>query len=208
MIQFPIHPLTVLFYGLALGVLAALLQLVRWSRHRESDSYSLAALSLLGCLDVMSFLGGFSIGPFLILVAAALAIILALSVRTHRRPVGLLALTTILLAIGMWTEAFAVVRQILALGLGLGALVAVIQLARTWPSRGASEFGGWGITLCACLGGVSLLLGLTAGGLWGAVPILAAGLGLALALVSRRDRAALLFIAVASLLLGFGLRVP
>jgi hypothetical protein len=55
---------------------------------------------------------------------------------------------------------------------------------------------------------VSLLLGLTAGGLWGAVPILAAGLGLALALVSRRDRAALLFIAVASLLLGFGLRVP
>jgi hypothetical protein len=156
----------------------------------------------------MAFLGGFSIGPVMILVASPLAIMLVLSVRTHRRPVGLLALTTILLAIGMWTGAFAVVRQILALGLGLGVVVAVLQLARTWPSHDAGAFGGWGITLCACLGGLSLLLGSTPGSPWSALALAAAGVGLALVLVSRRYRAALLLIALASLLLGLGLRMP
>lgn len=204
MTAFPIHPLTILFYGLALVCLGALIQLVRTSHHRQSTYYSLAALTLLGCLDVMAFLGGFSIGPLLILVASPVAIALGLSVRTHRRPVGLLALATLLLAVGMWTAAFGVVRQILTLGLALGALVAVVQLTRTWRSHGSGSFGSWGITLCSCLGGLSLLLGSTPGGPWGSVPLLAAGLGLGLALAVRRFRLPLLLIALANLLLGLG----
>jgi hypothetical protein len=202
MTAFPIQPLMLLFYGLALICLGALVQLARNSRRRQSTSYSLTALTWLGCLDVMAFLGGFSIGPLLILIASPVAIVLALSVHTHRRPVGLLALATLLLASGMWTTAFGIVRQILTLGLALGALVAVLQLSRTWRSRGSGLFAGWGITLCSCLGGLSLLLGSTPGGPWSAVPLLAAGLGLGLALAARRFRTALVLIALANLLLG------
>jgi hypothetical protein len=204
MISFPIHPLTLLFYGLASVCLGALVQLARNSRRRQSTSYSLAALTLLGCLDGMAFLGGFSIGPLLILIASPVAIILALSVHTHRRPVGLLAVTTLLLAVGMWTAAFGVVRQILTLGLAMGALVGVLQLGHTWRSRGSGSFAGWGITLCSCLGGLSLLLGSTPGGPWSAVPLLTAGLGLGLALAVRRFRTSLVLIALANLLLGLG----
>jgi hypothetical protein len=200
----PVHPLTLLFYGLALTSVAALIELMRSSRRPSSASYSLAAATLLGCLDVMGFLGGFSVGPFLMLIASALAIILALSVHTYRRPVGFLALATLLLAVGMWSGAFAVVGQILSLGLGLGALVAVFQLGRTWRSRRSGSFGGWGITLCSCLGGLSLLLGSTPGGVWSVIPLFAAGLALALALLSPRFRLALLLVALATLLLGLG----
>jgi hypothetical protein len=204
MMPLPIHPLTLLFYGLAIVAIAALIELLRWSRRRQAVAYSLAALTFLGCLDVMGFLGGFSVGPLLLLIASALAIFLALSVHTHRHPVGLLALATLLLAVGMWTGAFAVVRQILSLGLGLGAWVAVLQLGRTWRSRGSGSFAGWGIALCSSLGGLSLLLGSTPGGVWGVVALATAGLAAGLALFSRRFRVALLLVALANLLLGLG----
>jgi hypothetical protein len=204
MTSFPVHPLTLLFYGLTLTALGALIQLLRRSRRRRSDSYSLAALTLLGCLDVMGFLSGFSIGPLVLVIAAVVAILLALSVRTYRRPVRLLALATLLLAFGMWTGAFAVIRQILTLGLALGTLVASLQLGRTWPAWRSLPFGDWALTLCACLGGLSLLVGATAGGIWAMVPLVAAGLGLGLAMLSPRRRVALLAIAAANLLLGLG----
>jgi hypothetical protein len=204
MTSLPVHPLTLLFYGLGLTALGALFELLRWSRRRRSDSYSLAALTLLGCLDVMGFLGGFSIGPLLLVVASAVAILVFLSVHSYRRPVGLLALATLLLALAMWTGAFAVIRQVLTLGLALGALVALLQLSRIWRAWRSLPFGDWALTLCACLGGLSLLVGSTAGGSWAIVPLIAAGLGLGLAVASRRRRIALLVMAAANLLLGLG----
>jgi len=187
-----------------MAAVGALAQLVRWSRHHESAHFSLAAVTLLACLDVMGFLAGFSIGPLLILVASPVVIFLTLYVRTHRRPVALLAFATLSLAGGMWTVGFSVAGRILTISLAMGALVAILQIGRTWSARRCGPFAGWGITLCACLGGSALLLGSTPGGLWSIVPFPAAGLGLGLALVSRRHRPALWLVALANLLLGWG----
>ncbi len=208
MMSLPIHPLTLLFYGLALVAITALIGLLRWSRHRQSAAYALAGLTLLSCVNVMSYLGGFSIGPLLILVSAPVAVVLALTVHTHRRPVRLLAVTTLLMALGMWTAAFDVVQQFLTLGLALGVLVSMLQLGRTWRVRGTGSFTGWGITLCACVGGLSLLVGSSSGGLWSVVPLVAAGLGVGLALLSSRHRVALLMVAAANLLMGAGFLFP
>ena len=204
MTTFPVHPLTLLFYGLVLVAIGALVQLVRSSRRRETASFPLAALTLLACLDAMAFLGGFSIGPLLVLVASVLAVVLAAMVRSYRVQVGLACLATLLLAAGMWTGTFANVRLTLGIGLVSAVVVAMVQLGRGLTERGVGAFGGWGLTLTACLGGLSLLLGSTPGSLWSRLPLPAAVLGLGLALVSKRYRPPLLLVALANVLLGLG----
>jgi len=204
MTTFPVQPLTLLFYGLALVSIGALVQLVRSSRHRETAAFPLAALTLLACLDAMAFLGGFSIGPLLVLVTSALAVVLAALVRSYRMQVGLVSLATLLLAAGMWTGIFATVRLILAISLVSAAVVAMVQLGRRLTQRGARAFGGWGVALTGCLSGLSLLLGSTPGSLWSRLPVPAAVLGLGLALVSKRYRLPLLLVALANVLLGLG----
>ena len=47
MTTFPVHPLTLLFYGLALIAIGALVQLVRSSHRREAAAFPLTALTLL-----------------------------------------------------------------------------------------------------------------------------------------------------------------
>ena len=204
MTNFPVQPLTLLFYGLALVAIGALVQLVRSSRRRETAAFPLAVLTLLACLDAMAFLGGFSIGPLLVLVASVLAVVFAAMVRSYRVQVGLVSLATLLLAAGMWTGTLATVRPILGIGLVSAAVVAMVQLGRRLTQRGVGAFGGWGVTLTGCLGGLSLLLGSTPGSLWSRLPMPAAVLGLGLALVSKRYRPPLLLVALANVLLGLG----
>ncbi|MGA9192075.1 MAG: hypothetical protein WBZ24_10105, partial [Anaerolineales bacterium] len=71
------NPLSILFYSLGTTALGSLIVLARGATDRQGRAFGLAALALIGSLDAMSLLGGFSVGLVMALVAVPLAVLLA-----------------------------------------------------------------------------------------------------------------------------------
>jgi hypothetical protein len=167
-----LNPLTILFYTLAAAALGSLIVLARGATDRKSRAFGLAALGLIGSLDAMSLLGGFSIGPIMALVAVPLAVLLAWATGTFRMPLGLVALATGVLAVGLlWGDVYRTIQWTVGFGLAAVAVLSVMRLVRFWATREQGEFSGWCLALSAALGGVGLIFGVpdpTAVGLWAA----------------------------------------
>jgi hypothetical protein len=197
-----LHPAAVLFYGLALGAAASIASLAAHARRRDDPAFGQAAVALVGCLDTMSYLGGFSIGPVLILAAAPISIGLVGLARRHRSQTAVMALLSVTLALGMWTGQFPIAAGAIRAGLAVGIAASLGELVRRRRNRSDHAFGAWGAALVACLGGLSLTLGYP--GLWpGSLWLAWAGVvvGLAFALLTPRARYVLLLLAAADLLL-------
>jgi len=167
-----VNPLSILFYSLAAAALGSLIVLARGATDRQGRAFGLAALALIGSLDAMSLLGGFSVGLVMALVAVPLAVLLAWAAGSFRLPLGLMALTTALLALGLlWGDVYRTVQWAIGFGLAAVAILSVLRLVRYWASRETGEFSGWCLALAAALGGVGLVFGIpdpTGVGLWAA----------------------------------------
>jgi hypothetical protein len=167
-----LNPLSILFYTLAAAALGSLIVLARGATDRRGQAFGLAALGLIGCLDAMSLLAGFSIGLVMALVAVPLAVLLAWGAGSFRMPLGLMALTTALLAIGLlWADVYRTIQWTIGFGLAAVAVLSILRLVRYWAGRETGEFSGWCLALGAALGGVGLVFGIpdpTGVGLWAA----------------------------------------
>lgn len=149
------HPLTILFYGLALLALILLLLLLR-SRERGGTVYAQLGLGLLASLQFMAFLGAFSIGFYLAIAALAFGLVLTTSAQSHRRELGLMTLSAAAM-VGFWSPLVPYLRVSLMLGYALAALYSLYRLiAGTRPGR-ASEQGKWSILVAGLLFMLSLL---------------------------------------------------
>lgn len=202
-----LNPLSILFYCLAATALGSLVVIARGATDRGSRAFGMAALALIGSLDAMSLLGGFSIGPVMMLVAIPLAVLLAWGAGSFRLPLGLLALATGLLAVGMLQGGESqTIQWTLGFGLAAVALLSALRLARFWASRETGEFSGWCLALSAALGGMGLVFGIpdpSGVGLWAARLGALAAAGLVF--LARRFQLGLVGVAVLNGLLAIGL---
>lgn len=202
-----LSPLSILFYALAAAALGSLIVLARGATDRRGRAFGLAALGLVGSLDAMSLLGGFSIGPVMALVAVPLAVLLAWGAGSFRMPLSLMALTTALLALGLLRgDLYRTIQWTIGFGLAAVAGLSVLRLVRYWASRETGEFSGWCLALAAALGGVGLVFGIpdpTGIGLWAARLGALAAAGLVF--LAPRFQLGLVAVAVLDGLLAIGL---
>lgn len=202
-----LNPLSILFFCLTLAALGSLIVLARGATDRQSPAFGLAALGLIGSLDAMSLLGGFSIGPVMALVAVPLAVLLAWGAGSFRMPLGLMAVATALLAVGALQGGLSgTLRWGLGFGLAAVAALSVMRLVRFWASRETGEFSGWCLALSAALGGVGLIFGIPDPGgigLWAARAGAVAAAGLVF--FARRFQLGLVAVALLDALLALGL---
>jgi len=196
------HPLSLLFYGLAAMAAAAIVFVARVFHERTRPAFGLAGLALLTSLPAMAFLGAFSIGGWIALVSIPLAVALPLLAGSYRRPLAALAAVNLAVA-GFWTPAAGVLRPALAASLSLAAAYAAWRVLAI--ARDRQPVDGWLVALPACLAGLTVLLLAGSWSLLVLLPTAAALLAAGLAVWNRRYRPVLLGLLAIDLLLIWGL---
>lgn len=197
------HPFSILFYGLALLALLLAFRVLRHPEQRGAE-FAQVGIGLLAVLQVMAFLGAFSIGLFIALAALGVGVVLTLTAGSHRRELGLLTLSAAAMA-GWWTPLVVVLRLGLLLGYALAALYSLYQLISLVRRGGDPAGSSWSAVLAGLLGMLSLLA--LPEGTYGliALPILALLVALWLAIAAPRWRTTALILAAANSLLIWGL---
>lgn len=151
----PVHPLTVLFYGLAL-LAVILLLLLLWYRERGGTTFAQQGLGLLASLQFMAFLGAFSIGLYLAIAALAIGLALSASAQSHRRELGLMTLSASAM-VGFWSPLVVYLRVGLMIGYALAVLFSLYQLIAGPRREAEADPGQWSIIVSGLLCMLSLL---------------------------------------------------
>lgn len=197
------HPFSLLFYGLAALALILAFRILRHPEQRGAD-YAQLGLGLLAVLQVMAFLGAFSIGLFIALAALLIGVVVTFTAGSHRRELGLLTLSAAAIA-GWWTPLVVVLRVAVLLGYAAAALFSLYRLIQILRQGGDPAQSSWGVALAGLLGMLSLLA--LPEGTYGLIvlPILALLVALWLAIASPGWRIAAVILSAANALLIWGL---
>lgn len=197
------HPFSLLFYGLAALALVLAVRILRHPEQHGAD-YARIGLGLLAVLQVMAFLGAFSIGLFLALAALLIGVMVTVTAGSHRRELGLLTLSAAAIA-GWWTPLVVVLRVAVLFGYATAVLYSLYRLIQVLRQGGDPAASHWGVVLAGLLGMISLLA--LPEGAYGliALPVLALLVALWLAIASPRWRITAVILAAANALLIWGL---
>ncbi len=99
--QISLHPLNLLVYTIAAGVVVAVVRLVVSMRSDDDELFGFSALSITGWLAAFSFLSGFSIGWFVSIMTTVLGIIFLLVAKRYRVQISIATLISGLLALSL-----------------------------------------------------------------------------------------------------------
>lgn len=198
-----LHPLSILFYGLGLLALVLAIRVLSHPSQQGGD-YAQLGIGLMATLQVMAFLGAFSIGLFIALAALAIGVVLTLTAGSHRRELGLISLSAAAIA-GWWTPLVVLLRVGLVLAYALAVVYSLYRLIDTRRRGGDAVGSSWSAVLAGLLGMLSLLA--LPEGAYGLIvlPILATLVALWLAVTSPRWRVTGALLAAANALLIWGL---
>lgn len=155
--MFTFSPLAFLGIGLVCALPVAIWQVLHHVSHRKDKVFGFAGLTLVALLDVIAFVGGFTIGWGLALLNIALGLTFAVLAKHYRPAILFASLISLLLALFMRGH-FLPAREILEVLLLIVGIGGGTQIVRNWLSQKAQNIGTQ-LVMVACLGFLSLLLG-------------------------------------------------
>jgi len=151
-------PLAFLGIGLWSVLLIAIWHVARNAQKRKDKSFGFSALMLVAWLDVVAFLGGFSIGWSISLINIFVGLAFVMLTKHYRLEILFASLISLLLALFMRGH-FLPAQGFLEVLLFIVSIGAAAQMIRSWKYREVQKVKTAGLIMVACLGFLSLLLG-------------------------------------------------